>query len=208
MVATAITTVTKCGSFSLTNGQKVENGQTARVAPLAAQLANGVEAYGKTSFCGANLAKGISIGVGDLAKGKNALGYGAKGLQWAQSHVNPLIAGCVAIKVLTADDKEKAFCEDVPGLFGMFGAEKCYKALAKTEDAKNIFSTIEKYGNKMFKNSKGGRAGKILAAVTEGLGFVAVSIGGYAGAAKVGGTALEYERSKRIPKMEKLDAMC
>ncbi len=204
----AITTATKCGVFSCTNGQKVENGQSARVLPMCAQIGNGIEAYGKTSFIGANAAKGVGLGVAELAKEKNALGYAAKGFQWMQSHVNPLITGCVAIKVLTAEDKEKSFCEDVPGLGGMFCAENGYKKLAKTDKAKEVFKTVEHFGNKVFKNSKGGRAGKILAAVTEGLGFVAVSIGGYAGAAKVGGSALEYERSQRRKRCENFNAVC
>ena len=194
MVATAITTFTKCGAFSYTNGQKVEAGQGARIAPMFAQMANGIEAYGKTGFIGANAAKGIGMGISELSKGKTVLGYAAKGLQWGQSHVNPLITGCVALKILTADDKEKALYEDGSGLLGMFAAEKGYKKLAKSNTAKNIFAAIEKQGSKIFKNS--GKAGKICAAVAEGIGFVATSIGGYAGASKIGGTVLEYGRSK------------
>ena len=90
----------------------------------------------------------------------------------------------------------------------MFAAEKAYKKLAKTNTAQKAFKYVEDLGNKTFKNVKGGKAGKICAAVAEGLGFVAASIGGYAGAAKLGGAVLENKRENVRKQFENFEMMC
>lgn len=181
--------------FTARSGDKAASGEVARTSTLLAQGANTVKTYGQTSFIGAKTAQSITTGISDFAKGQGALANCAKGLLWAQNHVNPLVGLCVGVNILTADDKEKAAYEGIPGFVGMLGAEKGFKIFAKSNIGKGALTAIENWGTKV---GKCGKAGKILAAVTEGVGFVLASIGGYTGAAKIGSAVLENERKQRV----------
>lgn len=192
--------------FTARSGDKAVNGEIARTSTLIAQGANTVKTYGQTSFIGAKTAQSFTTGVADLAKGQGVLANCAKGLLWAQNHVNPLVGACVGVNILLADDKEKAAYEGIPGFLGMLGAEKGFKTFAKSNTGKNILTAIENWGTKV---GKCGKAGKILATLTEGVGFVLASIGGYTGAAKLGGAVLENEREQRtIATNSQLELMC
>ena len=191
--------------FTARSGDKAASGELARTSTFVAQGANTVKAYGQTGFIGAKAAQSVTTAIANIAQGQGLAANRAKGVLWAQNHVNPLVGLCVGANILVADDKEKAFCEGVPGFMGMLGAENGFKALAKSNTGKEILTSIENWGTKI---GKSGKVGKYLAVAAEGLGFVAASIGGYAGAAKIGGTALEHERAKRREKTSGFQATC
>lgn len=191
--------------FTARSGDKAASGELARTSTFVAQGANTVKAYGQTGFVGAKAAQSVTTGIANIAQGKGIAANCAKGVLWAQNHVNPLVGVCVGANIIFAEDKEKAFCEGVPGFMGMLAAENGFKALAKSDKGKTILNSIETWGTKV---GKSGKVGKCLAVAAEGLGFVAASIGGYTGAAKIGGSALEYERSQRRKRCENFNAVC
>ena len=128
--------------FTARSGDKAASGEIARTSTFLAQGANTVKVYGQTGFVGAKAAQSITTGISDLAKGQGALANCAKGLVWAQNHVNPLVGLCVGANILLSDDKEKAAYEGIPGFVGMLGAEKGFKSLAKSNTGKTVFCHI------------------------------------------------------------------
>ena len=103
-------------------------------------------------------------------------------------YVNPVIVGASAVKIATADDKEKALCTVAPGIGAMFAGEKAFKTLVKTAPAQNILSKIAAVGG------KGSKMGKILAVAAEGAAFATASILSYMAGSKTGEYALNKER--------------
>ena len=183
--------------FSIRSGGKAVNGDKGRTAICAAQAGNAVEAYAQTGFAGSKAAGQAVSYVDNLAKTETIWGKGAKCFKWVQTHINPMIGIFTAIKIAVADDKEKAFCVEVPGFMGMVAAENAFKKLQKTDAAKNLLKGI---------SNKCGSKGKICAAVVEGLGFAAASIGGYMIASKAGEYAIEGERALRAKKALNINA--
>lgn len=174
---------------------KVANGEGARIVPTVAQGANTIQAAAKADVVGSKTACAFVNTIDDAAKTDSIWGKGAKALKWSQNHVNPLIGLCAGTKIVTSDDKQKAFCTEVPGFLGMLAAEGKFKQIQKTETAKNIVKNITEFG---------GKKGKFLAALTEGALFAATSIGGYMAASKVGEYAIEGERAIKARKIAEM----
>ena len=181
-------------AFTTRNGDKAVSGDVSRASVCAVQATNTAKNYAKTSFVGAKAAGNFINFIDETAKGTGFSSKVAKGFKWGLNNVNPLIGACVGVNILTSDDKEKAAYEGIPGFFGMLGSEKAFKALAKSNNGKTVLEAVENWGAKV---AKSGKAGKVLAALTEGLCFVGASIGGYTGAASIGGAILENERSQK-----------
>lgn len=177
--------------FTCRSGDKAVSGDAPRVVTCAAQGVNTAEAYAKTGYAGAKAAGEFVSHIDKLAKEESIWGKGARALKWAQGHVNPIIGACALTKIATADDKEKALCTEVPGFFGMLASEGAFKNLQKTQTGQNLLAKIAKTG---------GKHGKVLAAVAEGVAFAAASIGGYIGAGKIGEYAIEGERAIKARK--------
>ncbi len=177
--------------FTCRSGDKAVHGDAARTIPFAAQGVNAAQGYAKTGLWGAKYAGEAVNSIDKLAKENTIWGKGARGLKWAQTHVNPIIGACAAIKIAVADDKEKAVCTEVPGFFGMIAAESGFKKLQKTQTARKVVDSITKAA---------GKHGKIAAALVEGLAFASASIGGYMVASKLGEYALEGERAIKARK--------
>lgn len=177
--------------FAGRSGDQVVNGNTPRTITCVAQGVNAAEAYAKTGFVGSKTAEGLVNNIDKLAKEESIWGKGARGLKWAQTHVNPIIGACATIKIAMADDKEKALCTEVPGFLGMLAAESGFKKLQKTKTAQDIISNIAKIA---------GKHGKVAAAIVEGIAFAAASIGGYTVASKIGECAIEGERAIKARK--------
>lgn len=184
--------------FTVRSGDKALGGDIGRVVTCAAQGVNTAESYAKTGCAGSQAAGKMIQNIDKIATTDSIWGKGARGLKWAQTHVNPLIGCSVGLKIALADDKEKAFCTDVPGFMGMLASEAAFKNLQKTKPAKNLLKNIAKIG--------GSKHGKLAAAIAEGLAFAAASIGGYMLAAKIGETAIEAERAAKARKNLSLEA--
>lgn len=172
--------------FTVRSGEKSVQGDLGRSVTFLAQGVNTAEAYAKTGAWGSKASEQLVSSINNIAASESALGKSARFIKWAQSHVNPIIGVCAVSKVVLADDKEKAFCTEIPGFLGMLAAESKFKKLQQTSNMKNIFKSIEKVG---------GKKGKFLSALVEGISFAAVSIGGYQLASKVGEYAIEGERA-------------
>lgn len=177
--------------FTLRSGDKAVNGDGGRVVTFAAQGVNAAESFAKTGVVGAKATERLVHNLDNVAKTETVWGKAARGLKWAQTHVNPIIGVCAATKVITADDKEKAFCTEVPGFLGMLAAEGQFKKFQKTPKALAILSKV---------NKAGGKYGKFLSACVEGVAFAAASIGGYITAGKIGEYAIEGERAIKARK--------
>ena len=179
-----ISTVT----FFCRGGDKVANGEVARIAPTAAQGFNLVKytANTRSNNFATNAAKGIVNHVDDAAKASSIWGEGARALKWASTHVNPLIAGCAAVKVITADDKERALGENGVGFASMLLAEKGVNKLQKTKGFRELMRKICK--------SKAGKHARLITVLLAGGTFAAASITGYTLGSKVGGAAIDKYR--------------
>ena len=207
-LATAATTMTKSLCFVGTNTDKFKDGQYGRGLVAIAQAAKAGEAFTQTDLAGANKLQAGVDHLGKAAKTSKTLSACGQTLKWLKTNINPLITVCVGAKIITSKNKEEALFEDGTGLGCMFAGEKAYKSLAKTNTAQNIFLKTEKYGNKIFKGVKGGKAGKICAGIIEGLGFVAASIGAYAGGAKLGGAVYDIKQEAKLKKQANFRAIC
>lgn len=176
---------------------KVSEGELPRIAAVGGQAVAGLEAWGKYGLWGSKAAGAAVSYVDDLAKSESIWkSMTGKGLKFAQNNVNSIIGVCAGAKILTADDKEKAVCTEIPGFVGMLAAEKQFKKLKNTNTGRQMFSRIAQAG---------GKHGKLLATVVEGLAFAATSIGGYMLSAKAGECLIEAERS--IFSNRKIDEM-
>lgn len=183
--------------FSIRSGDKAINGDKGRTAICFAQAGNAVEAYAQTGFTGSKAAGQAVSYIDNLAKAETIWGKGAKCFKWIQGHINPMIGIFTGIKIAVADDKEKAFCVEVPGFMGMVASENAFKKLQKTDFVKNLLGKVA---------ARGGKKGKICAAAIEGLGFAAASIGGYMIASKAGEYAIEGERALKAKKALNINA--
>lgn len=208
LMTTATASMTKALAFVGTNTEKVKDGQIMRVPIVIGQGVNAYQSYAQSGLAGANKAQAGAELLGKAAEKSTFLARCGGVLKWIQGHINPLITACVGVKIFMSEDKERALWSDGTGLVAMFASEKAYKKLSKTDTAKTIFNQVENFGNKIFKASKGSKAGKVCAAVAEGLGFVVASVGGYTGAAKIGGAVLDDIREEQRKRFEKFGYMC
>lgn len=136
--------------FILRNGDKVSNGEVARIPVLVGQVAKGVETMAKSNN---ELGRALQTGLDfcdDAAKSDKALKGLGKVIGFARNNINPLIVGSSLFKVAMAKEgeKEKTFITESGTLGGMFLAEGWMKKnltglIAKLPIAKKWLPIIE-----------------------------------------------------------------
>ena len=143
-----------------------------------------------------------------LAKSGSALGYAAKGVNWASKHINPLICVSGAVKVAMADDKKSEAINQSSALTGMFAVEKATKLLQTTQGRAKLAKMgigqnkfIQKlmkamnYIDKVAQNSHS-KWGRIGIPCLKGIGFVCMSIAGYSMGSYLGEKINEMRKDK------------
>lgn len=126
-ISIALYDLTKNAIFSKRRLDKAVNGDVGSYAVATGQIRNGAQAVAQIDNAIGRAASTATKAFDATAKSAGAMGYAAKGINWASRHVNPLICVTSGIRVLRADDKTSMAINQAYALAGMFSCEKLAK---------------------------------------------------------------------------------
>ena len=197
-LGSAIFDATRSTIFSTRNVDKTAHGDFVRAAVAVGQAKNAISAIANLdNMAGAITGAGIKK-LGAVAESSKAVGYIAKGINWASNMVNPLISLSGIVKVGLADDKESEAIKQTLSLGTMFSVEKIAKLFMTPEGrAKlskfnfankgfikkimNVMQNIDNYSAAVSKS----KWGKIGIPLLKGCTYVCLSVAAYTLGSKI-----------------------
>ncbi len=196
----ALFDATKSAIFGTRNIDKTMNGDIIRAGVAAGQARNAVAAVSQFDSAIGHGAESWIKAIDTTAKSKSALGYVAKGVNFASNHVNKLLYLNGAVKTLTADDKVSEGINQTCAIGTMRLFEETSRALMTSAGRKalskrafaqkgivskalDMMSRLDKYTQTAGASSPLAKFGIPIA---KGIAFVGLSIAGYSIGNKIG----------------------